>query len=227
MTGYDRKLAESFVAVADDRRRTLFPRLLQRIRDRDARSVLDYGGGDGELARMCAALPLQDIVTYDLSPEMNALAVRASRDHAAVRVVERTAELRDGAFDVITCNGVWMCWTTEEACVANLSEMRRLLAPGGILLASVTHPCFRDRGFATYRTDFDMAGYLDDGRSFRVKVFDGEREVELADTHWSLTAMSRQLRRSGLQLTDIEELADSQGAPGSPWMIVEAAVVPR
>lgn len=55
-----------------------------------------------------------------------------------------------------------------------------------------------------------------------MKVFDSEREVELVDTHWSLTAMSRQLRASGLQLTDIEEIADASGAAGSPWLIVEA-----
>lgn len=227
MSGYDRGLAEAFVAVGDDRRRTLFPRILQRIRERDARSVLDYGGGDGELARLCVSLPLQHVATYDLSPEMNALARQASGEHPTVRVVEHTEELREGSFDVVTCNGVWMCWPTEEACIANLSEMRRLLAPGGILLASVTHPCFRDRQFATYRTDFDMSRYLDDGRSFRVTVFDGEREVVLDDTHWSLTAMSRQLVASGLHLSGIEELADSGGAPGSPWLIVEAGLLVR
>lgn len=222
MSGYGRELAESFVAVADDRRLTLFPRLLERIRRRGAKSLLDYGGGDGELARACAAMPLERIVTYDLSPEITALAARASRDHETVHVAARTGDLAGGTFDVVTCNGVWMCWTTEEACVANLSEIRRLLAPEGMLLGSVTHPCFRDRSFATYRTDFDMARYLDDGAAFRVKVFDGEREVELADTHWSLTAMSRQLRASGLQLTDLEEIADASGAAGSPWLIVEA-----
>jgi hypothetical protein len=115
-----------------------------------------------------------------------------------------------------------MCWPTDEACVTNLSEIRRLLAPGGIFLSSVTHPCFRDHAFATYRTDFAMTRYLHDGTPFRVKVFDGKREVELVDTHWSLSAMSRQLRTSGLHLTDVEEIADASGAPGSPWLIVEA-----
>lgn len=220
VSGYGPELAASFVAVADDRRVTLFPRLLERIRERGAQSLLDYGGGDGEFARACAALPLRRVVTYDLSPEMTALAV--SRNDGIVEVVAQTGELASESFDVVTSNGVWMCWSTAEACVANLSEIRRLLAPKGIFVAAVTHPCFRDRAFATYRTDFDMTHYLDDGTDFRVKIFDGTREVELADTHWSLTAMSRQLRASGLQLADIEEIADAGGAAGSPWLIVEA-----
>jgi SAM-dependent methyltransferase len=224
MSGYGRELAESFVAVADDRRLTLFPRLLERIRRRGAKTLLDYGGGDGDFARTCAALPLQRVVTYDLSPEMTALAARASHDHETVHVVARTTDLAGRSFDVVTSNGVWMCWTTEDACVANLSEIRRLLAPDGVFLGAVTHPCFRDRRFATYRTDFDMDRYLDDGTAFRVKLFDGEREVELLDTHWSLTAMLRQLCASCLQLTDLEEIADPSGAAGSPWLIVEARI---
>lgn len=166
MSGYEKELAASFVAVADDRCLTLFPRLRERIRRHGVKSLLDYGGGNGEFARSCAVLPIERIVTYDLSPEMNALAERASRNHETVHVVAQTTDLADGTFDIVTSNGVWMCWTADEACVANLSEIRRLLAPDGIFLGSVTHPCFRDRSFATYRTDFDMARYLDNGTTF-------------------------------------------------------------
>lgn len=217
MAGYRADLAGEYVAVADDRDLTVFPLLRETIRACCARTLLDYGGGDGRFARSCAELGLERVVTFDPSPQMTALAAGS-----ALRAVQSTSDLEDGAFDVVTCNGVWMCWTTGAECVAALSEIRRLLAAGGVLLASVTHPCFRDRAFATYRTDFDPRSYLADGTPFRVRVFDGEREVELEDTHWSLGAMTRQLAASGLSLTAITEVADRAEAPGAPWMIVEA-----
>lgn len=222
MSGYGPELAQAFVRVADDRRVTLFPRILERIRARRAKNVLDHGGGDGELARLCASAGVAEVMTYDASGEMTALARRACDGMAAVHVIERTTDLADASFDVVTSVGVWMCWGTEEECVASLSEIRRLLTPHGALLAAVTHPCFRDRIFATYRTDFEMTRYLEDGAAFRVTLFDGEREVELADTHWSLTAMSRQLHASGFRMSGVTEIADASGAVGSPWMIVEA-----
>lgn len=219
MTGYREDLASSYVEVADDRHLTVFPLLRAAIAGRGARTLLDYGGGDGSFARSCATLRLERIVTFDPSSGMTAI---ASSSPAPVEALQQTSDLPDGAFDVITCNGVWMCWTTEDECVAALSEMRRLLAPGGVVLASVTHPCFRDRTFATYRTDFDMRRYLDDGAPFRVCVFDGDRQVDLEDTHWSLGAMTRQLRAAGLTLVEITEVADRAAAPGAPWMIHEA-----
>ena len=219
MPGYRADLAGQYVAVEDDRDLTVFPLLRETIRARGASTLLDYGGGDGRFARSCVELSLRRVVTFDPSPQMTALAARST---SGLSAVQTTSDLEYGAFDVVTCNGVWMCWTTDAECIAALSEIHRLLAGGGVLLASVTHPCFRDRAFATYRTDFDPRRYLADGTQFRVRVFDGQREVELEDTHWSLGAMTRQLAASGLSLTTITEVADRGGAPGAPWMIVEA-----
>lgn len=219
MPGYRADLAGDYAAVEDDRELTVFPLLRETIRARRAGTLLDYGGGDGRFARSCARLGLERVVTFDPSPQMTALAARFAG--TAVDATATTSDLEDAAFDVVTCNGVWMCWATDAECVAALSEIRRLLTEDGVLLASVTHPCFRDRAFATYRTDFDPRRYLDDGTPFRVRVFDGEREVELEDTHWSLGAMTRQLAASGLTLATITEVADRGGAPGAPWMIVE------
>jgi len=222
MSGYRKELTETFVEVGDDRRITVFPRLLNRIEQCHARSLLDYGGGDGAFASVCTSLALERIVTYDLSEAMNDLAGKRSAADPRIESVRSTSGLPDGAFDVVTCNGVWMCWPTEENCVRNLREIVRLLAPGGLFLAAVTHPCFRDRPFATFRTDFDPARYLEDGTPFRVTMFDGAREVELDDTHWSLSAMTRQLRATDLQLLEILEVPDLGGATGCPWMIIEA-----
>lgn len=223
MSGYRKDLAESYVTVADDRRLTVFPLLLDAMRPFAAgKRLLDYGGGAGEFAMLCAELPFERIVTYDVSDSMTALAMQHCAGEPRVEAVRSTRALESGAFDFVTSNGVWMCWPSEEDCHGNLQEIARLLAPAGTFFASVTHPCFRDQAFATYRTDFDLARYLEDGTRFRVTMFDGTRHVELEDTHWSLGAMARQLATAGFRIAGITEVADRGGAPGSPWMIVEA-----
>lgn len=223
MPGYRDDFADQYVATADDRRLSVFPRLLERIaRMPQGAGLLDYGGGDGEFAALCTQSHLGRIATYDLSSAMNDLAERRTAELPQLEVLRTTDDHPDGSFDVVTCNGVWMCWTSDEDCLTNLREIARLLVHGGTFLAAVTHPCFRDRSFATFRTDFDPSLYLADGTPFRVTMFDGTREVELEDTHWSLGAMTRQLLAANLQLREIEEVPDRGGAAGCPWMIVEA-----
>jgi SAM-dependent methyltransferase len=140
-------------------------------------------------------------------------------------VVTSTEGLASSSFDVVTLNAVWMCLSSEEECLRVLKEIHRLLKAGGHLIASVTHPCFRDRSFSTYRTDFDMRNYLKDGSPFQVRMEDGTNGVEINDTHWSLGAMSRQLKQSGFVDTGFLELGDGQDlAAGSPWLIITASI---
>ena len=116
-----------------------------------------------------------------------------------------------------------MCWPDESECLRNLREIVRLLRPGGVFWAAVTHPCFRQQSFATYRTNFDLRHYLDDGSRFTVTMFDpAGNEVQFEDTHWSLSAMTRQLREANLGLVEILEVRDARGASGSPWLLLQA-----
>jgi hypothetical protein len=135
--------------------------------------------------------------------------------------------LPQGHFDVVCFHTVWMTLPTGEACIEVLGNIGRLLASGGTLCASVTHPCFRDRAGASFRTDFDPVRYREDGTPFRSTIFDGTREITVVDFHWSLAAMSRQLRGSGFVIEELEEIDDrgepgGKPEPGCPWLVVWA-----
>ncbi|HAB15603.1 MAG TPA: class I SAM-dependent methyltransferase [Verrucomicrobiota bacterium] len=215
-------IGHAFSAISDARRVTVFPRLWKHLQQSAPARLLDYGGGDGLFALEALRWGGQTAVVYDPAPAMLELARRNAAAERRMQVVESTCQLKEGEFDVVVMNAVWMCLATEEQCVEVLSEIRRLLKPGGEFLASVTHPCFRDRRFATYQTDFPMGRYLEDGASFGVTMSDGEREVRFNDTHWSLSAMTRQMQRAGLQLAGLEELPDmtAGGGEGSPWLLL-------
>ncbi len=86
--------------------------------------VLDYGGGDGKFAVLCAeSLSLQEIVTYDPAPRMTSLARSLCANFKQIRVAEAIQEIQSGRFDVVTFNAVWMCLTSREACLDTLSEI--------------------------------------------------------------------------------------------------------
>lgn len=123
--------------------------------------VLDYGGGDGKFAVLCAeSLSLQEIVTYDPAPRMTSLARSLCANFKQIRVAEAIQEIQSGRFDVVTFNAVWMCLTSREACLDTLSEIARLLRSNGRLVASVTHPCFRTCKFSNYFTDLNNSSSL-------------------------------------------------------------------
>ena len=111
-----------------------------------------------------------------------------------------------------------MCWQTRDECLETLRLLARSLSPRGILIASVTHPCFRDRTFATYRTDFDMGRYMDNGTPFRVFVGKPGAETPIVDTHWNLEDTLNQALESGLRLIRVKEHADGPGAQRPSWV---------
>lgn len=218
--------ADTYSRIQDSRRNTVFAWLRGRLQELVPDRVLDYGAGDGAFAALCADLPIKEIVTYDPAPNMVRLAAVNCGRLTNVTVSGNTAHLRAHSFDVVTMNAVWMCLRTDEMCERVLLDVRRLLKPHGVLVASVTHPCFRDRLYSTYQTDFDMRDYLRSGVQFRVHIDDGKNDVWVTDTHWSLSAMSIQLKRTGFRIVEISEFTDADSEHinrvGSPWMVLTA-----
>jgi SAM-dependent methyltransferase len=189
--------------------------------------LLDYGGGDGKFAVLCAeSLPVQEIVTYDPAPGMTALARSLCGNFKQIRVTDATQKIQSGIFDVVTFNAVWMCLTTRKTCLDTLSEIARLLRSNGRLVASVTHPCFRTCKFENYSTDFNNRDYFNDGTLFNVTIYDENRELHIVDTHWSLTAMSSQLNESGFVIENLYELPRSTNGSSehdaSLWLVIVA-----
>src|SRR6059058_137589 len=191
-------IADAYFEMDDPQERSVLAFIREKLTTLQPKRLLDYGGGDGKFAVLCAeSLPLQEIVTYDPAPRMTSLARSLCANFKQIRVTDAIQEIESGIFDVVTFNAVWMCLASREACLDALKKIARLLRSNGHLVASVTHPCFRTCKFSNYFTDFNNSAYFNDGTLFNVTIYDGKRELHIVDTHWSLTAMSSQLNESG------------------------------
>ena len=220
-------IADAYFEIDDPEGRAVLTFVREKLATLQPKRLLDYGGGDGKFAVLCAeSLPLQEIVTYDPAPRMTSLARLLCADFKQIRVTEAIEAIQSGIFDVVTFNGVWMCLTSREACLDVLSDIARLLRSNGRLVASVTHPCFRTCKFSNYSADFNNRDYFNDGTLFNVTIYDENRELHIVDTHWSLTAMSSQLNESGFVLENLYELPRSTNGSSQPnaslWLVIVA-----
>src|SRR6266480_954235 len=203
-------IADAYFDMDDPQGRSVLAFIREKLATLQPKRLLDYGGGDGKFAVLCAeSLPLQEIVTYDPAPRMTSLARSLCANFKQIRVTDAIQEIESGIVDVVTFNAVWMCLASREACLDGLKKIARLLRSNGHLVASVTHPCFRTCKFSGYSTDFNNRDYFNDGTLFNVTIYDENRELHIVDTHWSMTAMSSQLNESGCGIEKLYELPRS------------------
>src|SRR2546423_5082658 len=203
-------IADDYFDVDGPEGRAVLAFIREKLTALQPKRLLDYGGGDGKFALLCAeSLALQEIVTYDPAPRMTSLARSLCANFKQIRVTDMIQEIESGIFDVVTFNAVWMCLASREACLDALKKIARLLRSKGHLIASVTHPCFRTCKFSNYFTDFNNRDYFNEGALFNVTICDGERELHIVDAHWSFTAMTSQLNESGFAIESLYELPRS------------------
>lgn len=134
-------LAAAYSAENDDSLANAYyerPAMVAIAGDVAGRRVLDAGCDSGTLS---AALRDQGaaVTCIDASAEMLDLAKRRLGDDAELRLADLNDPLpfEDGAFDDMIASLV-LHYVEDWASV--LTEMRRVLAPGGRLFASVDHP---------------------------------------------------------------------------------------
>jgi SAM-dependent methyltransferase len=172
------------------------PAMLALAADVAGRRVLDAGCGSGPLS---AALRDRGAVVtgIDASAGMLALARRRLGDDVALHVVDLSGRLpfADGAFDDVVAS---LVLHYLEDWGPSLAELRRVLRPGGRLIASVDHP------FVAYtihdpRPDyFAPTGYTFDWS------FDG-RSVPMRLWRKPLHAMTDAFTTAGFRLSVISE----------------------
>src|ERR1044071_8334857 len=101
-------IADVDYEIDDPEERAVLTFVRDKLATLQPQRLLDYGGGDGKFAVLCAeSLSLQEIVTYDPAPRMTALARSLCADFKQIRVTEAIEEIQSGIFDVVTFNAVW------------------------------------------------------------------------------------------------------------------------
>ncbi len=238
---WDANAAAWDAAVADtgdDSRRYGGDEVLLRLAGPVAgRDMLDLGCGNGYLCRRLAAEGAC-ATGVDPSPSMVAAArQRETEDPLGVRYLRAGAEnlgvLPDGAFDLVIANHVLSAVADLSAALA---EARRVLRPGGVLVAVFSHPAFScgPRGWVgpvpdsprpEEFTGFAVDHYFRSGR-YLIDTWRGFSPVPYV--HRPLRVYWRAFTGAGFTVTDFDE--PDVGAAGraelSDWRVCQLTRVP-
>ena len=179
------------------------PAMLGLAGDVAGRRILDAGCGSGALS---AALRARGAVVtgFDVSAAMVDLAYSRLGEDADLRVADLAAPLpfADAAFDDVVAS---LVLHYLEDWAGPLSELRRVLRPGGRLILSVIHP-------SVYAIVHPEADYFALTRYSEDYVMDG-RTVWLTYWHRPLHAVTDAFTAAGFRITTLSEPPPAPDTP--------------
>ena len=171
------------------------PAILELVGDVRGHAVLDAGCGSGPLAGDLVARGAQ-VTAFDASPAMVELARQRLGSTATVLVADVTAPLPFGTGEFDDAVAALVLHYLEDWS-GPLSELRRVLRPGGRLVVAVNHPVIRP---VVYPDEdyFAVTAYTED------YTF-GDQTVELTFWHRPLHAMTDAFTRAGFRISVVSE----------------------
>jgi SAM-dependent methyltransferase len=171
------------------------PAMLTLLGDVRGARVLDAGCGAGPLAAELAARGAT-VAGFDVSSEMITIAQRRLGDTVDLQVADlgRPLPYSDGCFDLVAAS---LVLHYLEDWGQALTELHRVLEPGGRLVISVHHPF-------VYRLMFPERDYFRTEAWTSTSTFNGT-EVELTYWHRPLHAMTDAFVEAGFSIVTVAE----------------------
>ncbi|MFI8100581.1 class I SAM-dependent methyltransferase [Streptomyces sp. NPDC086023] len=163
------------------------------------RLLVDYGCGPGRVADLAARTLGARVVGVDTSAQMLALARAGASAVAEFLPVEdgRVTGLPDGCADAVMCNHVLASLPSEEAVLAVLTEIRRLLRRGAPVVLLSTDPACAGIEYASLQVGRPGAAYgPGDGMPLWLRLGDGSWQ-EVRNHAWPPGAVAGLLERAG------------------------------
>lgn len=190
-----------------------------------ARRVLDIGCGEGQVARHLADHGVH-VVGLDPTPSQLRLAQERGGGPRYARARADALPCRDASFDAVL-----VCLALEhvDRFDVAISEVARVLEPGGVFVLVVGHPLLQAPG----------SGWVDDRivgeRYWRVGEYLREEPVvdEVADgvrlrfLHRPISRYVNAMGNAGLLLEHMEEPPPPARLLADTWDYAEAATIPR
>lgn len=221
-SGYDSYVrGEWEMFVADEARAR---ESLEAVAGLEARRVLDVGCGAGQELLPFASQAGSVCVGADVTPEAGVagrelFAARATAGRVAfVRAAAEALPFASGFFDVVICRLALPYTDNARA----LSELARVLRPGGALLLKIHHARFylHDLGAALRAGDALAALYnarvLAAGLVYLLTGRQPRTRLPSSETFQTLSLLRRELARHGLEIR--RELRDSN--PRTPSFLI-------
>ncbi len=178
-----------------------------------AKYILDYGCGDGRLIKYLKNN--YDISVFDPSPKMLDLSRRNYGSRINKSYLKKSM-LPNNYFDVVICCLVLMTIRRRKEFIKTIENLYRTTNEEGIVLLTITHPCFRMMKFSefdTWYTNNKPFNYFAEGDPFKVTIFDRKlnKSVSFLNFHWSMSFTLNAISKAGFQFLKMIEVKDSAG----------------
>lgn len=204
----------TFANVSNDNRHfILHPKIAELVHEFDAKKLLDHGCGDGVMNLLINKSV--EIGLHDINKEILQVASENLKYYNHRVFIER-GEIPKGYYDVSISSNVLMTIDNEEEYLNVLSDLKNSVKQdNGKVIIGITHPCFRQFDFSTFKTEFtngSVFNYFEEGKRFSVFLKKGNESsddfVEFADFHYSLSYTINKALSVGLTLEKMIELPD-------------------
>jgi len=210
-----RELTENFTEEGDKHRIVLLnPVLLQLLDNVEGKKILDAGCGEGYLSRLLAKQGAS-VTGVDFSEEMLAIAQERTKSALGIRYVHGNCEKMDffetESFDIIVSNMVLQDLSDHKAA---LRSMYRILVDRGLLIFSISHPCFSTPNCGWVRDNQGKKLYWKVDRYFEEGAFEQTCPPNTSEYlllfHRTLSTYLKALLNVGFELLDVVEPKPSE-----------------
>lgn len=201
--------AVTFLKFMPPLKQKLYRNVAELLEANKVSSALDFGCGNGnQLEFLKNDL---EVGLYDINKTIaNDTFLKYSKNKN-VSLVNDINEIKANYYDAIVANMVWMCLNGEKEVDGFFKQIKQAKSKDGIIILSMTHPCFRDELFSYYHTSYTTSEKLFDyrleGDPFEV-VIKNESHSAFTDYHYSLSYFFKKLREHDLHLIEFKELWD-------------------
>jgi SAM-dependent methyltransferase len=203
--------ADPFLKFMPPLKQKLYKNVAEILEGNKVSSVLDFGCGNGNQLEF-----LKDSIEvglYDINRAIASDTFLKYSKSKKVSLIDNINEISTKHYDAIVVNMVWMCLNGEKDVDDFFKHIKKAKSKDGIIILSMTHPCFRNELFSYYHTSYTTAEKLFDyrleGAPFEV-VIKNEANSVFTDYHYSLTYFFKKLREHDLNLIDFTELWDEE-----------------
>jgi len=208
------------------RKYVLLPEIAAEIEKFGAKTILDFGCGEGYLANLLNSKEAQ-IGLFDISPDMTLMAERSFIDMGfkSVTTYSATNHIPRNSWDCVVLSMVLMTLQSHEEHATVLENTTEAMKDEGILLIGISHPCFRPAVFGNFHTDYSLGRefkYMADFDPFEVYLRTSKQvePLRFTDFHQSLSYTFKSLNSAGLVVEELQELNDfaSDGSYYNPYL---------
>lgn len=174
----------------------------------NANKILDYGCGDGSLIMKLEKKV--EVSLFDVSKAMLAIAETKLKSYAPI-IFKDALKIPKNYFDCIFVSMVFICVDSEKEIEFIVERIIEAKKKEGIVLIANPHPCFRDKPFSSYYTEYTIGrpfNYFNNGAKHEIYL--RNKSISFFDYNWSISFLLNILIKKGLNLIEMSEVEDNQ-----------------